>query len=404
MKHITYDVIIIGGGIIGFSTALQLLQRDQTLRVALLEKESDLGLHQTGHNSGVIHAGVYYQPGSLKAKFCVEGCQAIKAFCTEHHIPFKVLGKLITATNQQELVWMQSLMERCEQNGLTVEKLSIADAQKMQPGLFTAGAFFVKETGIVDWREVCKKYAELFAAKGGHIFYQEKVVSIKESAREVIIRTQTNKIYITHYLITCAGLYADRMVKMNGLKAEFKIIPFRGEYFKLSNHYDHYIRHLIYPVPDPRFPFLGVHFTPQINQLITVGPSAVLALAREGYQWRKINPKDCYEIFSYGPVWKLITGNFKMICDQFRGSVFKRHYLKTAQKYFPAINIQSFKPYPAGVRAQAIGKDGKLIHDFLFMESHRSLHTCNAPSPAATSSLPIGRYIVDKFMAKLNKV
>ncbi len=402
MENTYYDVIIIGGGIIGFSTAFQLLKHDKTLRVAVLEKEPELGLHQTGRNSGVIHAGVYYQPGSLKAQFCLEGCRDIKAFCTEHRIPFKVPGKLITATNQQELIWMQALIERCTQNSLTVEKLSISDTQKMQPGLRTAGAFFVKETGIVNWRQVCKKYAELFEQQGGRIFYEEKVVSITESARDIVTRTNKN-VYTSGYLITCAGLYADRLVKMNGLNADFKIVPFRGEYFRLSPAYDEYIKHLIYPVPNPALPFLGVHFTPQITNYVTVGPTAVLAFAREGYTWKKINIKDCAEICTYWPAWKLILKNFSNTIDEFRSSVFKRHYLKTVQKYFPNIKRPDFSRYPAGVRAQAVDKTGKFIQDFLFVESNRSLHTCNAPSPAATSSLPIGRYIVTQFVRKFSQ-
>lgn len=396
-----YDVIIVGGGIIGFSTALQLLQRDKSLRVLLLEKESELGLHQTGHNSGVIHAGVYYPPGSLKAEFCREGCRSIKSFCTEYNIPFKVPGKLIVATNQQELIWMEALIERCMQNGLNPERLSISEAQKMQPGLSVVGAFFVKESGTVSWRQVCQKYAELFKSLGGEIFYQKKVISIDESSKKIVIRTHMGSVYTSRYLITCSGLYADRLVKMSGLKANFKIVPFRGEYFHLIPEQNLSIKHLIYPVPNPDFPFLGMHFTPKINDDVIVGPSAVLALAREGYHWRKINIKDCMEIFSHGPVWKLLLKNFIITCDQFCGSVFKKHYLKAVKKYFPNIKSQYLKKYPAGVRAQAIDRNGKFIHDFLFIESDRCLHTCNAPSPGATSSLPIGRYIVDKFLTKL---
>ncbi|MCH9769718.1 MAG: L-2-hydroxyglutarate oxidase [Gammaproteobacteria bacterium] len=396
-----YDVIIVGGGIVGFSTAFQLLQREPHLKVAVLEKETQFGQHQTGHNSGVIHAGVYYQPGSLKAKFCVEGCGAIKTFCEEHSIPFKVPGKLIVATSEAELIGMQKLATRCVANGLTIENLTASEVVKRQPGLSAVGGFFVKETGIVNWRTVCEQYAKLFKNLGGKIFYQQQVSAIKESGRDVVITTRNKNIYLCSHLITCSGLYADRLVRMSGLKANFKIVPFRGEYFKLKPTYNNYFKHLIYPVPDPKLPFLGVHFTPQIGGFATVGPSAVLALAREGYGWNKINLKDCLETLTYWPAWKLIMKNLAATGEQLLSSMFKNYYLKLAQKYVPSIKRQDLEKYPAGVRAQAVDKAGNFIKDFLFMESDRILHTCNAPSPAATSSLPIGNYIVERFMVKI---
>ncbi len=396
-----YDIIIIGGGIVGFSTAMQLKDLDSQLKIAVLEKEALPAAHQTGHNSGVIHAGVYYEPGSLKARFCVQGCEETKQFCEKYKIPYQVPGKLIVATHEREIDRMENLAIRCKANGLTVERLTAAETQRRQPGLSSVGAFFVKETGIVNWREVCEKYAELFKKAGGDIFYHKEVMSIKETANSVALRTRDGSKYTTQYLITCSGLYADRLVRLSGLKTTFKIVPFRGEYFRLKDTYDHYFRQLIYPVPDPSLPFLGVHFTPQVGGYTTVGPNAVLALAREGYHWGKINLKDCYDTFSHLPVWKVIFRHFPATCKEVLGSISKRHYLKLIHQYFPGIKEEELTKYPAGVRAQAVGSEGNLLNDFLFVESERILHTCNAPSPAATSSLPIGRYIIEKIEKKL---
>lgn len=395
----SFDVIIVGGGIVGFSTAFQLLQHDNTLKVAVLEKESEFAMHQTGHNSGVIHAGVYYPPGSLKAKFCIEGCREIQTFADEHNIPYQILGKIITALDEHELEWMEHLIDRCEKNGLTTQRLTVADAQKMQPGLSTIDAFFVEETGIINWRKVCQKYAEIFERLGGTIFYDEQVVSIVETAQDVTLRTQNNNVYTCDRMIACAGLYADRIAKMSGLNPSFQIVPFRGEYYRLDKTYDDLIKHLIYPVPNPKLPFLGVHYTPQVGGFTTVGPSAVLALAREGYGWKNIDIKDCVEIFTSSSVWKLLARNMGITIDQLISSIYTPHYIKSAQRYFPEIPRQAFSRYPAGVRAQAVADDGTFIKDFLFMQSDRTLHTCNAPSPAATSSLPIGRHILEQFLA-----
>jgi len=398
--NLNYDVVIVGGGIVGFSTAWQLLKKDKHLKVAVIEKESHPGMHQTGHNSGVIHAGVYYKPGSMKAKYCYAGCHAIKQFCHEHEIPYQELGKLIVALNTKETEWMQALADRSRQNGLTVEMLSGAAVQKMQPGLQAEAGFYVKESGIIHWRRVCNKYAELFQQLGGEIYFNQKVVAIRENNKTVTIKTSNGQKYETQFLITCSGLHSDRLVRMSGLKTPYKIIPFRGEYFKLSSKYSNYFRHLIYPVPNPDLPFLGVHFTPHVDGYTTVGPNAIMAFAREGYSWNKINLKDSFEILSYFPTWKMLARNRKATYDELRGSISKNYYVKQLQAYVPAIQKEDLQPYPAGVRAQAVDKEGKLIEDFLFIESDRILHSCNAPSPAATSSLPIGQHIVDTFYRK----
>jgi L-2-hydroxyglutarate oxidase len=394
------DVIIIGGGIIGFSSAMQLLQRDSSLKITLLEKESTFAQHQTGHNSGVIHAGVYYKPGSLKAKFCLEGCQATKEFCQKHNIPFQVPGKLIVATNKKELTWMKNLIARCKENGLTVEELSAEELNKRQPGLNSVGGFFVKETGIVNWKTVCQEYAKQFTELGGEICYNETVSSIKETETQVTVTTKQGNSYTADYLIACAGLYSDRIAQMAGIKTNFKVVPFRGEYYRLSPKYDNYFKHLIYPVPDPGLPFLGMHFTPQVEGFTTAGPTALLALAREGYSWKHFNLKEVLEIFSYLPTWRMTARHFKTALNELHSSLSKKRYLKLIQHYCSEIQLEDIKPYPAGVRAQAVDNKGNFIQDFLFLETKRTLHTCNTPSPAATSSLPIGRYIVDLFINK----
>ncbi|MCL4114409.1 UNVERIFIED_CONTAM: hypothetical protein GTU68_041299 [Idotea baltica] len=396
MKN-NYDVVIIGAGIVGLSTAWQLLNKNPTLKVCILEKEDGIAKHQSGHNSGVIHAGVYYTPGSLKAKLCLEGCKRTKKFCDQYNIPYKETGKLIIALNDQELKWMDDLIVRCQKNSLTIQRLSIEEINKIQPGMKSVGGFLVKETGIVDWKDICKKLAELFKSLGGEIFYNNSVKNIKETEQGINIHTADNTTITSKYLISCAGLYSDRILKASGIIPDYKIVPFRGEYYQLDSKLKDSIKHCIYPVPNPNLPFLGVHFTPQVNGNVTIGPSAVLALAREGYSWTKINIKDCLEIISYKAFWKLLSLNFKATCDELKCSLIKKSYLKKVQEYFPEIKSKDLKTYPAGVRAQALGKDGKLVDDFLFKTTSRALHTCNAPSPAATSSLPIGEYIVEQF-------
>ncbi|MED7788641.1 L-2-hydroxyglutarate oxidase [Francisella sp. 19X1-34] len=396
MKN-NYDVVIIGAGIIGLSTAWQLLKKHPSLKVCILEKENTLAKHQSGHNSGVIHAGVYYTPGSLKAKLCLEGCREAKKFCEDHNVDYKETGKLIVALNDQELKWMENLISRCQRNGLSIQRLNKNEVSKIQPGLRSEGGFLVKETGIVNWKDVCVKYAELFQDLGGEVFYSQVVENINETSEGVDIFTKNKTTVSAKHLISCAGLYSDRILKMSGIIPDYKIVPFRGEYYSLDSELKDTIKYCIYPVPNPNLPFLGVHFTPQVNHDVTIGPSAVLALAREGYKWRNISLKDCTETIFYKAFWKLVSANLKATYDELKDSIFKKSYLKKVQQYFPDVQARDLKSYPAGVRAQALGKDGKLVDDFLFKTTTRALHVCNAPSPAATSSLPIGKYIIDKF-------
>lgn len=397
-----YDVIIVGGGIIGLSTAYQLLKKNNSLHVAVIEKESTLSFHQTSHNSGVIHAGVYYEPGSLKAKFCHEGNRLTKQFCLEHHIPFKEIGKLIVAKNEFELPRLNMLIERCKSNHIHFEILTDTLTQKSQPGIIASGSIYIPDTGIVNWKQVSQKYAQCFEQLGGKIFLDQRVIDIAEHSSHVVIKTVKRK-YKSSYVITCAGLHSDRLVKMSKLRPNFKIIPFRGEYYRLSKQYDPVFRHLIYPVPNPDLPFLGVHFTPQIEGFTTVGPNAVLALAREGYNWFDVNLGDALEILTFFPTWQLIYKYLPATLQELQSSFSKGAYLKRLQDYFPELGREDLIRYPAGIRAQAINEKGEFIHDFWFMETPRILHTCNAPSPAATSSLPIGNYICERFFSTINK-
>jgi len=395
---VNYDVIIVGGGIIGFSTAYQLLKRSSNLKVAIIEKETTASFHQTGHNSGVIHAGVYYPPGSLKANFCLEGNRATKQFCLEKDISFKQIGKLIVATDELELQRMNVLIDQCQKNGLNYNVLTESETKAKQPEINALGSIFVGDTGIVNWRQVTQKYAECFKQLGGDIYYNQEVISIDESNHVVTIKTKTHEKYECNYLITCAGLHADRVVKLSKLAPEFKIIPFRGEYYKLPDKYSQVFKQMVYPVPDPALPFLGVHFTPQIEGFTTVGPNAVLALSREAYSWSQLNIKDAAEIFTFMPTWKLLKRHWSSTLIELYSSLSKAYYLKRAQKYFPNLKKSDLISYPAGVRAQAVDFQGNFINDFLFVNTLRILHTCNAPSPAATSSLPIGMHIINTFI------
>ncbi len=398
MQH--FDFIVIGGGILGASTAWQLHCQFPDCAILLLEKEATPAQHQTGHNSGVIHAGIYYKPGSLKAKLCFEGEKAAKAFCREHNIAFQQCGKLLVATNQEELERMQNLIERCKQNRLKFEVLSEPALKEREPHISGIGAIFSPATSIVDWKEVCTTMLRLFEVKGGQAIMQSEVLKITESDEKVVVSTKHRTIS-ANYLIACAGLYSDRIARMSGLAPNFKIIPFRGEYYVLPPTKNDLIQHLIYPIPDPKLPFLGVHLTRMIDGRITVGPSAIAALAREGYSWRHLNLKDSLEMASYPAFWKVLAKHWKASLHELQSSLSKKTYLNLVLKYCPELTLNDLQPYPAGVRAQAVFADGTLVDDFLFLQSKRMIHVCNAPSPAATSSLPIGQHIVKMMLEKI---
>jgi (S)-2-hydroxyglutarate dehydrogenase len=391
----TYDYLIIGGGIVGISTAWQLLQRYPDKQILVLEKESHFAGHQTGHNSGVIHAGVYYQPGSLKADFCRRGNEATTKFCLEHDIPYERCGKLLVATDKNEYKLMEKLFERAGENRIDVEWLNPEQLKEREPNISGLGAFFVPRTGIVDYRKVTDKMVQIFKARGGRVKLNCEVLDLEENDNGLQVHTSLEN-FQSRYLIACSGLMADRLVKMLGIQPDFQIIPFRGEYFQLPSEKSNIINHLIYPIPDPAMPFLGVHLTRMIDGTVTVGPNAVLGFKREGYRKTDVSFHDLKEMAAFSGFWKVMQQNLKAGLAEFKNSIFKGGYLELVRKYCPQVKLFDLTPYPAGVRAQAVAKDGALIHDFLFVNTKRTFHVCNAPSPAATSAIPIGAHIVDR--------
>jgi L-2-hydroxyglutarate oxidase len=395
-----YDFIIIGGGIVGMSTAMQLAQVYPEAKILLLEKESGLARHQTGHNSGVIHAGVYYTPGSLKARFCLEGNKATKAFCNKHGIPYDECGKLLVATNELEMERMRALWERTASNGIKRDWLTAAELREREPNIVGLGGIFVPSSGIVNYAKVTEAMGREFEAAGGEIRYNSEVVAIDERADEVVVRSKDQQ-HRGRFLITCSGLMADRVVRMLGVTPNFIICPFRGEYYLLPKQHNQIVNHLIYPIPDPSMPFLGVHLTRMIDGTVTVGPNAVLAMKREGYRKTDFSLSDMVETLTTPGILKVLKNNLRPGLIEMKNSLFKGGYLRQVQKYCPGIDKRDLTPYPAGVRAQAVSLDGKLIDDFLFVNTARSVSVCNAPSPAATSAIPIGAYIVDKVREQL---
>ena len=403
MDEKIYDYIVVGGGIVGASTALSLITKHPKKQVLLVEKEKSFASHQTGHNSGVIHAGVYYEPGSLKAKFCREGLTETIKFCSLHQIPFHQCGKLLVATNDVELKRMDELYERCKSNDIGVEVLDQNKLNEIEPNVFGIGALLVKSTGIVNYKLITEKMTEQFESLGGEFLLNTKIINLQEDEDRIQVTTP-NETFNSRYLVCCAGLMADRIAKLLKIKINFQIVPFRGEYFKLPEKHNNLVKHLIYPIPDPSLPFLGVHLTKMIDGSITVGPNAVLGFKREGYSKFNFSIKDTLQLLSFKGFHKVLTKNFKSGLYEMKNSIFKRGYLKEVQKYSPLIKLNDLQSYPAGIRAQAVLDDGTLVHDFLFAESKRSIHVCNAPSPAATSAIPIGRYITDKATEAYNKL
>jgi len=393
----TYDYCIIGGGIVGLATAIALLQQRPGASLLILEKEATLGRHQTGHNSGVIHAGIYYAPGSLKAELCKRGAQATKDFCSEHGIAFDVCGKLLVASNPLEMQRMQALYQRSQQNGLKVERLDATELKHREPNIAGLGALFVDATGIVDYTHVCAAMAKVIEQAGGEVRLSTTVRAIRELGEHVEIRDD-NQTWHARQLVACAGLQSDRLARLAGVKIDHQIIPFRGEYYRLPASKNQIVNHLIYPIPDPELPFLGVHLTRMIDGSVTVGPNAVLGFGRENYRKFAVNWRDVAEYARFPGFWKTIWNNLGSGTTEMKNSLFKRGYLEQCRKYCPSLQVQDLLPYEAGIRAQAVMRDGTLVHDFLFAETPRMVHVCNAPSPAATSAIPIGQMIAEKIL------
>ena len=390
-----YDYIIIGGGILGLSTAMQLIRAYPDKKMLLVEKEDGPARHQTGHNSGVIHAGVYYTPGSLKARFCLEGNLATKAFCDEHSIAYDECGKLLVATNDLELQRMKALWERTEANGLERYWLTAEELHEREPNITGVGGIFVPSSGIVNYAEVAAAMGREFEAAGGEIRYTTSVTGLSERTNEVVVSTSQGD-FSTRYMVSCSGLMADRVVRMLGIEPDFTICPFRGEYFRLPAQHNQIVNHLIYPIPDPSMPFLGVHLTRMIDGSVTVGPNAVLAWKREGYRKTDVSLSDTLAMLRHRGIRQVLKDNLRPGLSEFKNSLYKKGYLQQVRKYCPSLTLADLEPYPAGVRAQAVSNDGRLVDDFLFVNTPRTVNVCNAPSPAATSAIPIGAHIVEK--------
>lgn len=387
-----YDFTIVGAGIVGAATSLELIRRRPGARILLVEKETSAGRHQSGHNSGVVHAGVYYEPGSLKARFCREGVRDTAEFCRQNGIPFRTTGKLIVATEESELGRLEALFERCRSNGLSPRNIDRAELLALEPNITGIAAILVAESAITDFPAIVDSMVRQFTGLGGEARFGAPVDGIEE--REDGVRLSLNGEAVdTDRLLVCGGLMADRLARMQGLRIDWRTVPFRGEYFRLRPAWNEVVSHLVYPVPDPALPFLGVHLTPQVDGSVTVGPNAVPGWKREGYGKFAFSLRDTAEMVRFPGWWKLTARHASTGLEELWHSAWKRGYLKRVRRYCPQLSLDDLLPHPAGVRAQAVARDGSMLHDFLIERTPRSLHLGNAPSPAATSALPIARHL-----------
>jgi len=395
-----YDFVVVGGGIVGLSAARSLLRRYPGAGVLVLEKESTLARHQTARNSGVIHSGIYYKPGSLKARFSRDGVTALVEFCQEHGVAYEICGKVIVATESVEIPLLKRLYDRGLHNGLKVEKIGPEELKTLEPHAAGLAALYVPETGIVDFTGVAEALALVVAEGGGVLTTETEVEGVRTTGGGVEVRTN-HKTYRARVLVNCAGLYADRIAQLSGVKPQAKIVPFRGEYYHLVPESRHLVKNLVYPVPNPDFPFLGVHFTRSIEGSVEAGPNAVLGLSREGYKKTDMNLKDLAEVLTYPPFWRLAGRNWRTGVGEIFRSLSKRAFVRALRKLVPEIEEGDLTPAAAGVRAQALAKNGRLVDDFLIVEGAHSLHVLNAPSPAATASILIGEAIAERAVQRL---
>ncbi len=402
MSDTTADVIIIGAGIVGLATAHRLVTRFPDKRVLVLEKEPQVAAHQTGHNSGVIHSGVYYKPGSLKARNCLRGIDMLQRFADEHGVPYETCGKVIVAVDDSEREGLHKLYDRGQQNGVPCELITKERLHELEPHVAGVEAIHVKSTGIIDYKRVCEMLASVVNASenGSRVVTNAGVTAMHVKGDAVTMQTPAGE-FTADRVINCAGLQSDRVTALSGGKSPVKIIPFRGEYFDIKPHAQHLCKNLIYPVPDPNFPFLGVHFTRMITGGVECGPNAVLAFAREGYTKTSVNLRDLAETLTYPAFWKIALKYWKTGVGEMHRSVSKAAFVKALQRLMPEIKESDLEEAPAGVRAQALGPDGALLDDFSIEEFDRVVNVCNAPSPAATASLSIGETIVDRVAERM---
>lgn len=395
------DVAIIGGGIVGLATAYRLQERFPQFSVCVLDKEDRIAAHQSSHNSGVLHSGIYYRPGSLRAQNCREGKLAMQEFCEREGVPFEICGKVIVAVEEAEVPRMEKIYERGQANGVRCEIIGPERLRELEPHVNGVRAIHVPEAGIADFPKVCERLAARVQERGGEILLSGLVTGVIRRSDEIVLQSGRGEVRC-RYLVTCAGLQADRVTKMTGESPAAKIVPFRGEYFKLLPQAEHLCRHLIYPVPDPSFPFLGVHFTRMIEGGVECGPNAVLAFAREGYTKTRLNPWDLAESLTYGGFLKMAAKYWRMGAGEMWRSISKSAFVRALQRLVPEIRSEHLVAAPAGVRAQALGPNGELLDDFVIQESDRIINVGNAPSPAATASLNIGRLIVDRLASRVD--
>lgn len=399
MEHV--NVAIAGGGIVGLATAWRLTESRPDLRLAVFEKESNVAEHQTGHNSGVLHSGIYYKPGSLKAVNCREGKRAMEQFCREQNLPFELCGKVIVATNENELPALKSIFERGQANQVDCQLISRERLHELEPHAAGIAAIHVPEAGIVNYRQVCERLARLLQDQGHRILTGTRILKARRSGSQLILET-TQGPWSADLAVNCTGLHSDRVTHAMGDRAPAKIVPFRGEYYELKPEAERLCRNLIYPVPDPNFPFLGVHFTRMIQGGVECGPNAVLAFAREGYSLSRVNFRDLGESLTYSGFLRLVARHWRMGLGELWRSFSKAAFVRALQKLMPEIRAQDLVTAPAGVRAQAVLPNGSLVDDFLITETERAIHINNAPSPAATAALNIGRLVAEKIVRRFN--
>jgi L-2-hydroxyglutarate oxidase len=400
---VKYDIIIVGGGIVGLATAVNLTHHNPALKVLVIEKENEVARHQTGNNSGVIHSGLYYKPGSLKAKNCLRGYTLLVEFCTRHGVPFELCGKIIVATEQNELPILNNLFTRGQENGLqNLKKLTAEELKEYEPHVAGLAGIHVPQTGIVDFKKVAEKYAEVIITSGGEIKLGEKVTAIRQEGDHSVVVTDKSS-YTTKLVVNCAGLYSDKIARLTSENVNVKIVPFRGEYFKVKKDREYLVKNLIYPVPDPNFPFLGVHFTRMAKGGVEAGPNAVLAFKREGYKKTDINLAELSETLAWPGFRKVVAKYWRTGLGEMYRSFSKAAFTKALQKMLPEIQEEDLVEGGAGVRAQACDKTGGLVDDFMILEEKLAINVCNAPSPAATSSLSIGETVAGIVLKRFEK-
>lgn len=397
-----YDIIIVGGGAVGLATALQLLAKNPRLKVVVIEKETAVANHQTGNNSNVIHSGIYYKPGSLKAKNCIHGYNLLLDFCQKYEVPYTICGKVIVATDEKEVPLLKNIFDRGQQNGLQqLKMLTAGELKEYEPHVAGIAGIHVPQTGIVDYRVVAEKYADVFQQAGGELKLGEKVTDIRMEGSQVVVVTSKGS-YTAKLIVNCAGLYSDKIAKLTSGNIDVQIIPFRGEYYKLKKEKEYLVKTLIYPVPDPSFPFLGVHFTTMPGGGVECGPNAVLAFKREGYKKSDVNLSELGETLAWPGFRKIVSKYWRTGMGEMYRSYSKAAFTKALQKLMPEIKEEDLETGGAGVRAQACDRKGGLLDDFLILEEQHAINVCNAPSPAATSSLSIGETVADLAMKRMH--